>query len=293
MGLFDNRERMWFGTEQKSGWIPTPNTGADVSSSGMTAEADLLNGGGYVRNSWDSHKTFQFSWGESASPALVSLMQAYRNGSYGRGLLYFHDPMYYHTNLLPKRWADPSMAVNFEAEPIIPDVWPTGTPVVSTSADYPVNAAVYSVPAGYSSQTNATEHFIPIPTGMSLLVGAVYSGPSTLYARTAAGVTDLTPLTTSDAQVVNLEISGEPWAMLGVRNTGGSAADITITGITARLTDTGGTPLTSEIANTPWMTGEGHSGSRFVGNPVVVNYSGVDGGQIGLSCVFKEVGAWA
>lgn len=255
MGLYENIDRMWFGTEQKMGWIETPQTGADVSSFGQSANAILENGGGTVRNSWDSHKVFQFSWGVGASQSLVSLLQAYRNGSYGRGFLYFHDPMYYATNLLPKRWADPSMAVNFEAEPLIPDVWPTAIPVTSTANNYPVNSASYAVPANYSSQANSSEHFIPIPDGMVLVLGAVYSGSASVYVRTPAGVTDLVPMAPEATTVVNTVVRNQPWARLGIRKVG-SAGVIAITGMSARLANSvpandGQTMTYANIATAP------------------------------------------
>lgn len=288
MGLYENIDTMWFGTEEKMGWIENPQTGADVSSLSQSANGILENGGGTVRNSWDSHKVFQFSWGTGASPALVSLLQGYRNGSYGRGLLYFYDPMFYQTNLLPKRWADPSMAVNIEAEPIVPDVTPVGVPQVSTSNNYPIVGASYTLPAGYSSQTNSSELFLPIPPGFTLVLGASYSGGGDVYARTNAGVTVLPRLGLSDQQVASTSFTGVPWVRLGVRNTGSSASAITIVGMTARLAS----QPTSDILAGPWMSGEGHSGCRFQGNPSVINYNGVAGGQIGLSAVFQEVGAW-
>lgn len=236
MDLYDNApvDRMWFGTEQKMGWIETPQTGADVSSLGRSENAVLENGGGVARNSWDSHKVFQFSWGNGATPSMVSLLQAYRNGSYGRGLLYFHDPMFYHTNLLPKRWADPSMAANYEAEPIIPDVWPTTTPIVATSANHPITQANYNVTSNYSSQSNNSEHFIPIPDGMTLVLGAVYSGTATLYVRTPAGISDIIPMNTGDSTVVNTVIRNQPWARIGIRK-GTGAGQISIVSMTARL----------------------------------------------------------
>lgn len=51
-------------------------------------------------------------------------------------------------------------------------------------------------------------------------------------------------------------------------------------------------PITGPISEGPWHTGEGHSGARFVGDPIVVEYNGVDGGQIGIAATFREVGAW-
>lgn len=234
MDLFDNIEKMWFGTERKMMWIDTPNTGADASSIGTTASATGLGGGGFSRQSWDSHKGYQFSWGESADQRMVSIMESYRNGSYGRGLLYFSDPMYYRTNILPKRLADPAMAVNWEAEPLIRDANPTAVPQIATENDYPIDAAAYTVPAGYSSQTDGTEFFIAIPPGFTLVVGAVFSGAGALYVRTPAGITNLTPLALNAANVANQVITGQPWARIGIRNTG-AAGILTIGGVTARL----------------------------------------------------------
>ncbi|AWY06379.1 hypothetical protein SEA_TANDEM_49 [Microbacterium phage Tandem] len=279
MGLYENVERMWFGTEQRMGWIETPQTGADVSSLGQSANAVLQNGGGTVRNSWDSHKVYQFSWGTGATPSMVSLLQAYRNGSYGRGLLYFHDPMFYATNLLPKRWADPSMAVNFEAEPLVPDANPTAVPVVSTANNYPVSAASYSLPANYSSQNNGTEHFIPIPEGMTLLLGAAYDGPGEVYARTPAGVTVIPSLSPAASTVVSVQISGQPWVRLGLRNTAAGTRSIAITGMTARLSSApvaGGANFVNRFIN-PSFEAAGSAVEvrrNLVANPTPVDATG-------------------
>ena len=288
MGLFDNINEMWFGTERRMGWIPTPNTGAGAGSVGVFVESNLLRGGGHTRSSWDSHKEYAYNWGESASQSLVSRMQGYRNGSFGRGLLYFLDPMFYLTNLLPKRWADPSMAVNREGEPLVRDQWPTGVPQVDTANGYPVDGAAYTLPAGYTSQNDGTEIAIPIPPGFTLALGAVYSGAGEVYYRTSAGVTALTPLGLADPVVTNASVSGQDWVYLGLRNTSGSPAQITLGGMTARA----GSLLTTDLAVGPWYAGEGHSGCRFQSDPTVVEYNGVGGGQLGLAVNFKEVGAW-
>lgn len=287
MDLFDNVEKMWFGTERKMMWIDTPNTGAGASSLGAFAESNLLNGGGYARQSADSHAEYQFSWGESASQSLVSTMESYRNGSYGRGLLYFSDPMYYRTNILPKRWADPSMAVNFEAEPLVRDANPSAVPQVDTDNSYPVDAASYLLQSGYSSQADGSELFIPIPPGFTLALGAVFSGSGAVYVRTPAGITNLTPLGLASPMVTNYTVTGQPWARLGLRNTGATGS-LTIGGMTARLATT----VTSDVTAGPWYAGKGHSGCRFSGDPTVVNYSGAAGGRIGLALNLKEVGAW-
>lgn len=291
MALFSNTEFMWFGTEERMGWIITPNTGADVSSIGNSSSVVLQNGGAASRQSWDSSKLFQFSWGDTANHLLVSLLQAYRNGSYGRGLIWFHDPMHYETNLLPKRWADPSMAVNREAEPLVPDTFPTSSPIGASANNYPVQAASYALPANFSSETAGLEQYIPIPAGMSLVVGASYSGAGQVYVRTPAGITVLPQLPVT-GPVATTVINAE-WARIGIRNTTAAVASISLVGMTARLSNpiaTGGNP--AAVGAGPWYSGEGHSGCRFESDPVIVNYNGVDGGQLGLSASFREVGAW-
>lgn len=291
MDLYDNArvERMWFGTQDRMTWIETPQTGADVSSIGQSSNSVLQNGGGFLRNSWDSHKVYQFSWGVGASQRMVSLLQAYRNGSYGRGLIYFHDPMYYSTNILPKRWADPSMAINNEAESLIRDMPPTGVPQVETANGYPALGASYVIPGRYSAETAGTELFIPIPPGHTLVFGSAHSGTGQLYYRTPAGLFTATGMSPSAPQVTNITLSGIPWVRIGLRNPAAAATAITLYGMTARIAQ--GTPQ-SDLRLGPWFSGEGHSGCRFQGNPTVINYNGVNGGQIGLSAILQEVGAW-
>lgn len=296
MALFNNPEFMWFGTEDRMGWIITPNTGADASSIGNNSTVGLLNGGSSIRHSWDSSKSYQFSWGETANQTLVSLIQGYRNGSYGRGLIHFHDPMHYSTNLLPKRWADPSMAVNTEAESLIPDMSPTATNVGASQNNYPVTAANYLVPARYSSQTAGMEHFIPIPEGMSLILGAAYvngAGSSRVYYRTPTTALGLLPLLTTTSRVAGTLVNGT-WARIGIRNPTATADPLTIYGMTARLIPYTTDPAAiSQYGEGPWYSGQGHSGCKFDGDPQVINYNGIDGGQMGLSANFREVGAWA
>lgn len=263
---FYNRDKMWFGTDDFMQWIDTPNTGADVSNLGFSADSVMANGGGYVRNSWDSHKTYQFSWGESASLALAHAINAYRNGSWGRGLIYFHDPMTYGTNILPKRWADPSMAANYEAEPLIPDVFPTTIPAAPGPMGLPVTSATYPLTTGYSSQTNNSELFIPIPPGMTLLLGAIYTGGGKLYVRVDGNApVDLPTLDAASitaGSAVNLKVTGSK-AYLGVRNTTGAATSISIQAITGRLADSArvpdymGTPTTNLLANPSFETASG------------------------------------
>lgn len=291
MGDYYNRDQMWFGTEGNMGWIETPQTGADVSPTGFSVDTTNLLGGGYVRNSWGSHKVHNFSWGNSATPALASLIQSYRDGSYGRGLIWFHDPMYYQINILEARVADPSMALNYEAPPLIRDLWPRSTPTASNPNLLPALTAIYDVPDGYDAETAEDEIFIPIPPGFTLQIGAVYTTTDTdadLYYRTLAGTTAITQTATGASNLMPQSVIGQPWVRIGMRNTSGATRAISITAMIARLLPPG------EAAEppAPWMKGHGHSGCRFVGNPTLINYNGVNGGQVGMACTLKETGAW-
>src|SRR5690606_3795009 len=80
---------LWFGTEQHAGWFPTPLSGADSSPVGWGADGTHLNGGGWAMGSWNSHKRYTYEWGQSSSREVAQLLKSYRDGTYGRGLLYF------------------------------------------------------------------------------------------------------------------------------------------------------------------------------------------------------------
>lgn len=142
----NGRRNLWFGTVDKMGWVATPNRGADVSPEGWNEGGSLLNGGAYQLNSFNSAKNYVFEWPESSSREAAQLMKSYADGTYGRGLIYFVDPLCYTTNILPAMWADPSMAVGEETNTLVPGVTPTGIP--STGSDdlnLPVKSAYYNL----------------------------------------------------------------------------------------------------------------------------------------------------
>lgn len=292
MSLFDNRGKMWFGTEERMGWIETPQTGADVSPVRHGAQATLLNGRGFSRDSWASHKEYQFSWGDSADLRLASKISAYASGSYGRGLIYFHDPMYYGTNLLARHHADPSMALNYEAPSLIDGIDPRSTPTGNNTNDLPLNRAIYDVPAGYSAQSAGDEIFIPIPDGHTAFLGAIYTSTTgaDLYFRTPGGTFALTKVGPNASNIAPDAITGQPWVRIGMRNTSGASVAISIAAMTLRISDT--VAPVANFTDGPWLTGEGSTGCRFVGMPTRINYNGVMGGQVGVSATLKEVDAW-
>jgi hypothetical protein len=143
---YDNRKKFWFGTESRMDWFATPLQGADSSPSAWGADGTLLNGGGWALNSWGSHKRYTYEWPASSSRETAQKMKSYRDGTYGRGLLYFLEPTIFTTNVLPAHWADPSMAIDNEAPSLIYGHEPTAVPTSGGALNgLPVNSAYYSV----------------------------------------------------------------------------------------------------------------------------------------------------
>lgn len=292
----DTRRCFWFGTEERAGFISTPLKGADSSPSAWGVDGTLLNGGGYAFNSFGSHKRYSYEWPQSSSPEAAQLMKSYRDGTYGRGLLYFLEPGIYRTNILPAHWADPSMSINNEAPSLVYGVDPIAVP---TSGGFelglPITSAQYdlsSVPV-QTTPTPESSVFIPVPTGHTLFLGAFYSasGSGGIFATPINGngtlgtTLRLTEKGNSETDVVNDQISGD---IRGVRLWVGreSAIDstVTIAAMSGRLIETSDLPVYG-----PW---EENARNRLV-NPVIsgsstVGWSGTAVG--GVVVVSNEVG---
>lgn len=297
----DTRNCFWFGTEDYMDWFTTPLRGGDSSPEGWGASGTLLNGGGYGIHSWGTHKTYTYEWPSTSSPETAQRMKSYRDGTYGRGLLYFIDPTTFRTNVLPAAWASPSMAVDNEAPSLVYGVTPTSVATSNFAANgLPVQSAFYNVTT--AAQTNAdadTSVFIPIPTGMTLHVGAFYTrtGTAGVYATpinlngTAGTRVQITAQANSATTMVTNSFTGIKGIRLWVGRTSAVASTITIAAMIARLVETGKPAPTQG----PWIGGQGHSGCRFNPSspPSYVTNGPINGGQIGFAASFIEVGSWA
>lgn len=292
---------LWFGTVERMQWVRTPNAGADMSPTSWGAGGTFLDGGGYQRNAWSSHREYTFEWPDSSSREAAALMQAYRNGTYGRGLIYFIDPLIYDWNILPARWADPSMAIGDEGAPLVRGVYPEGVVTSNASVNQlPVRSAYYNlndVAAGFRGDEETL--FVPIPLGYTLYLGSMHqttgSGGVFVTPVSQAGNNGpailLGPVPNNASQIVSQGFSGGAGVRIWVGKSAAGAASVTLTAMTARLYRTGKTPPPTFISG-PWKTGLGHSGCRFVGNPTYVANNGRNGGRIGYAATFKEVGDW-
>ena len=107
--------QMWFGTFHHSEWINRPEIGGDMSPKSWSEGGMYLSGGGFEISAPDAHREFSLEWdGVGNSVAEAARMQAFRDGAYSMtpgDLFYFHDPLSYAVNILPKRWAQPSLMV--------------------------------------------------------------------------------------------------------------------------------------------------------------------------------------
>lgn len=293
-----NRECFFFGTEERLQWFKTPLQGADSSPTAWSADGTLLNGGGYGLHSWGSHKRYTYEWGQSSSPEVAQKMKSYRDGTFGRGLIYFIEPTIFLTNVLPAIWAAPGMAIGYEAPSMIYGLDPSPVQVSGGEQnDLPVTAAYYEVtsaPQGNFSLEDSV--FIPIPPGYTLHLGAFYqsTGTAAIFATpinlngTAGNAQALTPLANDASDILADSFSGIKGVRLWAGRTDLTASSLTATAMIGKLVENG-KPVPSQG---PWIGGQGHSGCRFASTPSYITYSPIEGGRIGFAASFVEVGSW-
>ena len=296
------RQHFWFGTEQLMQWLPTPNRGAQTGSEGWTAEGQLLNGGRSQLGSFGSHRVYVFEWPSTSTAKASQTLKSYADGSFGRGLIYFLDPLIYKTNIFPAMWADPSMGIGQEGATLVYEIDPTALPTPAREQnELPVNSAYYnlaSVATGWRGKEEAV--FLPVPEGYVLSVGAMYSftGTGGVYYRTqtktgALGVaTKLAPVATSSTTILNTDLQAPDlagvWFYVGKSASG--ASSVTLSALTARLTTV--VNPDARIKDGPWFGGQGHSGCRFLRKPTETKNGPFNGGQVGFAASFTEVGSW-
>lgn len=295
------RNNLWFGTEERMAFFPTPNRGANTGASGWESGGSTINGGGYQLNSFGSARNYLFEWPSSSTRQVAQIMKSYADGSYGRGLIYFLDPLTYTTNVFPAMWADPSMGVGIEGASLVYGLDPIGVPTSNAAVnDLPRTSAYFdlgSVTVNWRGKEEAV--FIPIPAGHTLHLGSIHAqtGSGRVFYRTQSvsgglgSITELSPLLPDSTTLVNAtETSANLGVWVWVGRNANSAGSVTLTAMTARITeDARPNPF---IGEGPWIGGQGHSGCRFIGKPTEVKNTGVGGGQVGFAASFREVGSW-
>lgn len=302
LGIANRQRGFWFGTEEKSGWFPTPNRGADMSPTGWEDSGTLLNGGGYNFSSFGSHKQYTFEWPASSQRKYAELLKAYADGTYGRGLIYFVDCLMFDRNVLPARVADPSMAIGYEGSTLVYGVQPTAVPQSSGERDFPVQGALYNLSAvkpGF--RRGAGGVYLPVPEGYTLAVGAFHSFTGSggvwvtpvLSTGALGAAVKLSALDEASPRLLEDTFSGVSGVHLWVGRDSSVNSSVTIRGLIARLIKDERMPAELDrVASDPWSPGQGNSGCRFEGKPTFVATGPVNGGQVGFAATFKEVGSW-
>lgn len=288
---------MWFGTEERMGWIPAPRSGAAMNPEAWSVGGVLLSGGGYQSLSWGSHKTYTFEWSSASSVEAAQLMKSYKDGTYGRGLIYFIDPLLYEKNILPARLADPSMAVGDESASLVYDSSPTTIANVGNSTnDLPVAGASYDLTGVPTGIRQGESTFIPIPEGYTLYLTAYYAftGTGGIFATPQSGKNLLgSPVKlTANAANATAPVATPFTGISGVRvwlgRTSTASSTVSAYAMIGRLVKNGSPAPTGK-----WIGGGGHSGARFSSIPTYVANSSVNGGQVGYAASFREVGSWS
>lgn len=282
-----SRKKMWLGTQHHAQWVDAPLSGAEMSPEGWGADGTYLSGGGFVRQSQDSHRQYIFEWSGASSRESAEIMQAYRDGVYSMSpndLIYFVDPLIYDRNILPKRWAQPGIlapitdvtysSVGYlSVKPTPSNLVTGGMPVRGASVVSPFETA-----SAFGQVTEPRQGcvFIPVPEGKTVSVRSWEEGNSSngLFVRELRnnGTWDA-----PDKVIGSHSVSGVRGFLLG------SVGEFDFYGARAVV----GSTVPDE-----WSPGLGHSGCRFVGNPTWTANSGVHGGQIGYAATLKEVGDW-
>lgn len=325
---YSNRDNFWFGTEERMGWFRGPMKGGETTAEAWTSSGVLLGGGGYSFGSRASHKNYRYEWGSASPIKYAREMKSYFEGVYGRGLIYFYDPMIYRQNILPAQWAYPGLALEYEGPRLVYGVNPSAATTPNRDQnDLPFSGATYSltnVLPGFRGNGDAV--FLPIPEGYTLGLGAMYSATGTggvFYNTVALDGTlgpsvQAFPVATNADEIINTRIGSNSykgiWLWVGKTATG--ASSVTLYAMIARLMETsrftsagvgyglgpyGQTPYGGQTTtninpdgwlNGPWMGGLGHSGCKFEGPPTWSATGPLGGGQVGFAAGFREVGSW-
>lgn len=295
----DYYPKMWFGTQERMQWIDAPLSGADIGKGSWGVDGEYINGGGYVRNARNSHNVYHFNWRRTSSRRSAQIMQNYRDGVYGDGLIYFVDPLTYDTNILPKSWAYPAITAGQSVNPfyrglILPSV---STP--SNSQGLPVRGIRFeNVPSAIPNANKSV--YLPAPPGyrIAIRIWATRSNSTPQFRATrvlangnsaspsTVGIFDPSDTTLNSAVLTQ---DGDRGVHLHFPTHTGAGQNLQFFGARAWLFKTGSA---STMPTPEWFGGQGHSGCKFVGNPTYIEHTSVDGGQIEYGAIFKEVGSW-
>ena len=296
---------MPFGTIERMTNVRPPVRGAEASPEGWGVDEIYLHGNGYVARSFNSRNRYEFSWSERSLQTEQQLMSAYSHGTYGRGKIYFYLPTTYHTNVLAKSWADPSMVLDHEAPPHRWEAIPEKVDTAFEIPDLPVYSVYYNLentPAGFPGLDQAM--FLPITPGVAstlkLYAHYDYAGDGGLYWAYVgkSGSIMGSPVRVDPADggpSLEVPLSNGPAASgiaiwVGREGTPGESNSVTLTGLRAMIeTDKNGYLVAREESDYRWVSGQGHNGCAFAAHPTNIIHGPHQGGNVSFDVSLREV----
>lgn len=274
---------MYFGNKERMAWVKCPAIDTDMTRGSWSTGGVFLNGGAYARSSATTHRRYQFSWNLASQEDIYAVLD-YAYGSYGQELIYFLDPFAMATNVLPSWWAVPRLQAE-DAPPLIRDVnsRPTLVATANNSYGYPTRSAVFTLADGNLIDSV----YVPIPPGYELHFGAHGSATGSAEFRLTTDEdvsTSVAPMAVNTAALTNTVIADTT----GVTISAWGIGNLTIAGIIAQVL-----PAGSAAPQGRFVSGRGHSGCRFSGDPSVNGYSAPDAlDKMGASVTLVETGGW-
>jgi hypothetical protein len=274
------KSKTWFGTRGHERWIPTPAINPDYTRTGFSAEADGLNGEGFVRESDNAHNSYLLSWPVSKTRDAIRSISDFANGVFntqnGVNLIYWIDPMAADKNVLGMGWGFPGLACS-DGVPLITEANGSGRPsAIPTSTNdwyYPARSAQYTL----KSTSRTLEQYIPIPPGHSAWVGIHGSpeaqdllqvqrvnGATTIGSPVNPAILDVSTDVRVNTEFTSIDSSGIVLQFATVV----SNQTFVLSGIIVQILPTGELPIPGE-----YISGQGHAGCQFVGKVNTTPYS--------------------
>jgi len=274
------RKCFWFGTQHFAQFLRSPSRGSQFSPQSWGDSGTYLSGGGWAASSPMSHREFILEWSAAGSIDDAMAVQAFRDGAYSANpgdLIYFHDPLSYERNILPKAWAQPGLL----AETLGVD---TAFSATSAGSGYPGHAL--RLPAGYR------DDFVPDGPGRGVVYQLVPPGYDVLaYVPFGAIRAHLPDGSYADPEL----LSGSGWHRISdARGFLLYFVNPQSRSVSVRVARAVLVPQGAPGPDDPfqWHPGMGHSGCRFVGDPTYVPTGPFSGGMASFAVTLKEVGDW-
>lgn len=284
------RDMIYFGTRERMMWVRAPDANYDGSRAGWDGGATtFLNGGAIVQRSTSAHRTYNYAWNMMTRDEIRAITD-YAEGVWGSGAIFLLDPFAMDKNVLPQHWATPRTVL--QDAPVL-----SGSPrreAVEYPTDYinslgyPTRGIMYRVSANWPLAAARPKLYIPIPSGYTLWFGAhgavAATSPLTVTPTGSAAVV-MPVLDNTNATRFSHSWNGAQYTGVEISFSGNSGNAI-VTGMMAQILPTGVTPATGGF-----ISGQGHSGLRFVSQPSLTqNNVALDKQSLAVQLVEDE--AW-